>query len=40
MYNATLQDSSFATINFIPEPASLSLLGLGGLGLLARRRRA
>ena len=24
----------------IPEPAALSLLGLGGLGLLARRRRA
>lgn len=32
----------YATINFtpIPEPASLGLLGLSGLGLLARRRRA
>jgi hypothetical protein len=24
---------------FIPEPASLALVGLGGLALLARRRR-
>ncbi len=27
-------------LDAVPEPASLSLLGLGGLGLLARRRRA
>ena len=30
----------FAAASVTSEPASLSLLGLGGLGLLARRRRA
>jgi hypothetical protein len=27
-----------ATVNFIPEPMTLALLGLGGLGLIRRRR--
>ena len=38
-YNNVLSDAQFADLSRVPEPASLGLLGLGGLGLLARRRR-
>jgi hypothetical protein len=35
-----LADLNFTAPEVVPEPASLSLLGLGGLALLGRRRRA
>jgi fibronectin-binding autotransporter adhesin len=37
--NPTGADSIVLTVNSVPEPASLGLVALGGLGLLKRRRR-
>ena len=38
--SATLANAVFGTVVAIPEPSSTALLGLGGLALLARRRKA
>ena len=35
-----ITDEALEPAQFIPEPGTLSLLGLAGLTLLARRRRA
>lgn len=38
-YNTALSDAQVAAITPVPEPASLAVLGLGGLALLRRRKR-
>ena len=35
----TLTNGNVGQVNFVPEPATMVLLGLGGLGVLIRRRR-
>lgn len=36
----TLDNGDVGQVNFVPEPTSIALLGLGGLALIRRRRRA
>jgi hypothetical protein len=39
-YNSDAAGTSFVTMTMVPEPATLALLALGGVVILARRRRA
>lgn len=39
-FQIELTNGDTATVNFVPEPGSIALLGLGGLALIRRRRRA
>ena len=38
--NPALTTDGYITLSMVPEPATMALLGLGGLGMLLRRRRA
>ena len=40
VFGDVFANATFGTVQAIPEPSSTALLGLGGLALLARRRRA
>ena len=41
LYQISFNNASIAELQFfeVPEPATMSLLAIGGLGLLARRKR-